>query len=131
LSPPLGFDKIAKRFGAMNPFVHLFSRLLLHILALTLSSSFCLAAENDDVRRRDAARPSKTGAARTDANGRQPPPINLHSAAQSPKYSGRPGTAASPKSKATFRSVRRLMRTRRLLLAALRVWELKNGYGRY
>jgi len=115
----------------MNPFVHLFSRLLLHILALTLSSSFCLAAENDDVRRKDAARPSKTRAARTDAGGRLPSPTNLQSAAQSPTYSGRPQTAASHRSKATFRSVRRLMRTRRLLLAALRVWELKNGYGHY
>ena len=119
----------------MNPFVHLFSRLLLHILALTLSSSFCLAAEDDDGRRKDVARPSKTRATNTDAGGRLPAPATpssngLQNGTQPAPHPGRP-RVTSGKSEATFRSVRRIMRTRRLLLAALRVWELKNGYGHY
>lgn len=112
----------------MNPFAHFLCRLLPHILVFILSSSVCLAAEKDDVRRKDKARPIKTGAASTHRTGRQlPPPTGFDEAQRSIPRSGRPRTAART-SKATFRSVRRIMRTRRLLLAALRVWELKNGY---
>jgi hypothetical protein len=112
----------------MNAFAHFICRFLPHILVFTLFSSLCLAAEGDDVRRNGLARPSGTRAASTDPSRHLPPPAGFKDATRSAPRSGRPESNARA-SKATFRSVRRLMRTRRLLLAALRVWELKNGYG--
>jgi len=110
----------------MHLLAHFFCRLFLHLLALALSSSLCLAAENDDVRRKDNSRPPKIPAA-SETNGRHP----ASAVAQNTRRwsAGRTQSRTTLRDpKAAGRAARRFVRTRRLVLAALRVWELKNGY---
>jgi len=109
----------------MHPLSRFFCHLLLPLL-LTLAPSLGLAAEGDEARRKDASRQGQAASATSNGAGpRLPRASNGESPAASP--SGSRPSADRHQPGRTFRSARRLMRTRRLLLAALRVWELKNG----
>ena len=111
----------------MHLVAHFFCRLFPHILAIALSSSLCLAAESDGSPRKETSRPSKVRAAGESDARRGPPAASSNARRLSAGRTQSRTTLRDPK--AAARTAKRFARTRRLLLAALRVWELKNGYG--